>query len=214
MLGRNFWRSGSGPTWSIASNAPWVSIGQSLKARLAAPHISSTGVARMSGRPWPPNSVGPRMFPQPPCPDLSEASLKLGGVVTEPSFHFAPVRSPVAFSGESTSEANLPASSRIASTTSSVTSSHPSSLLTWSRPTTCLSTNFMSFNGATYSATALPLSPRAPLKRRWPGAQSDFCCQFGNDLEQVAHQPVVGDLEDRRFGILVDGDDHLAVLHP
>ena len=37
--------------------------------------------------------------------------------------------------------------------------------------------------------------------------------QLRHDLEQVAHEAVVGDLEDRRLGVLVDRDDHLAVLH-
>jgi len=32
-------------------------------------------------------------------------------------------------------------------------------------------------------------------------------------LEQVSHEAVVGNLEDGRLCILVDGDDHLAVLH-
>src|SRR5207342_403964 len=34
-----------------------------------------------------------------------------------------------------------------------------------------------------------------------------------HDLEQVADQADVGDLEDGRFLILVDGDDRLAILH-
>src|SRR3954470_4857332 len=38
--------------------------------------------------------------------------------------------------------------------------------------------------------------------------------QLGHDLEQVAHDAVIGHLEDRRFLVLVDGDDGLAVLHP
>lgn len=38
--------------------------------------------------------------------------------------------------------------------------------------------------------------------------------EFGQGLEQVADQPVVGDLEDRRLRVLVEGDDDLAVLHP
>src|SRR5690348_13561818 len=42
----------------------------------------------------------------------------------------------------------------------------------------------------------------------------DLLSELWHDLEEVAHQPVVGDLEDRRLGILVDGDNHLAVLHP
>src|SRR5258706_16471771 len=121
-------------------------------------------------------------------------------MVTVPSLYLAPWRSPVAFSGDRISEANLPASSRIASTRSSVTSSQPGSWFTWSSPTTCFSTPGMSFSGATYSPTFLSLS--------------DFRGQFRNDLEQISHQAVVGDLEDRRLGILVDRDDHLAVLHP
>src|SRR5690606_18990000 len=36
--------------------------------------------------------------------------------------------------------------------------------------------------------------------------------QFRHDLEQVADQADVGDLEDRRLGILVDGDDGAGVL--
>src|SRR3546814_13480632 len=40
-----------------------------------------------------------------------------------------------------------------------------------------------------------------------------FLFQLGQDLEQVADQDVVGDLENRRLLVLVDGDDHLAVLH-
>ena len=38
-------------------------------------------------------------------------------------------------------------------------------------------------------------------------------CQLGQQLEHVAHQPIVGDREDRRVGVLVDGDDHFRVLH-
>src|SRR5437763_9656378 len=34
-----------------------------------------------------------------------------------------------------------------------------------------------------------------------------------HDLEQVADDAVVGDLEDRRVGILVDGDDRARALH-
>src|SRR6478736_6479978 len=123
-------------------------------------------------------------------------------MVTAPSFHFAPARSPVALSGESTSLASLPASSRIASTTSSVTSSQPGSVFTWSRPTTCFSTNFMSFSGAWYSAIVV-----------LPACDSELRGQLRHELEEIAHEPVVGHLEDRRLGILVDRHDHLAVLH-
>src|SRR6478609_5228660 len=37
--------------------------------------------------------------------------------------------------------------------------------------------------------------------------------QLGHDLEQVTHDAVVGNLEDRRFLVLVDRHDGLAVLH-
>src|SRR6185503_9489837 len=104
----------SGPTWWIASIAPWVSIGHSLNARLAAPHISSTGVATRCGSPWPPYFVGDMMLFQPAPEYWRYASLNPGGVVTAPSFHLAPALSPVALSGESTSPANFAASSRIA----------------------------------------------------------------------------------------------------
>src|SRR5258706_11841017 len=36
----------------------------------------------------------------------------------------------------------------------------------------------------------------------------------GHDLEQIAHQAVVGDLEDGRIGVLVDGDDAAGRRHP
>src|SRR5438132_4582626 len=38
--------------------------------------------------------------------------------------------------------------------------------------------------------------------------------QLRHDLEQVADDAVVGDLEDRRLGILVDRDDGARALHP
>src|SRR5215211_7014206 len=38
--------------------------------------------------------------------------------------------------------------------------------------------------------------------------------QLGHDLEEIAHDAVVGNLENRGFLVLVDRDDGLAVLHP
>src|SRR5512135_2299186 len=38
--------------------------------------------------------------------------------------------------------------------------------------------------------------------------------QLRHRLEEVGHQPVIRHLEDRRLLVLVDRDDHLAVLHP
>src|SRR5688500_9436567 len=37
--------------------------------------------------------------------------------------------------------------------------------------------------------------------------------EFRQGLIKVGDQPVIGDLEDRRFLVLVDGDDQLGVLH-
>src|SRR3954469_19239564 len=41
----------------------------------------------------------------------------------------------------------------------------------------------------------------------------DLFGELGERLEEIAHQAVVGHLEDRRLGVLVDGDDGLAALH-
>src|SRR5207237_10413954 len=41
----------------------------------------------------------------------------------------------------------------------------------------------------------------------------EFLNHARHDLEQIAHDAVVGDLEDRRFLVLVDGDDAAADLH-
>src|SRR5688572_10912529 len=38
--------------------------------------------------------------------------------------------------------------------------------------------------------------------------------ELGQDLVEVAHDPQVGELEDRRVGVLVDRDDVLGALHP
>src|SRR5687768_6891209 len=40
-----------------------------------------------------------------------------------------------------------------------------------------------------------------------------FLLQLRQDLEQVADETVIGDLEDRRLGVLVDGDDDARILH-
>src|SRR5438105_2687912 len=83
----------------------------------------------------------------------------------------------------------------IASSTSSVTSSQPGSVLTCSRPTTCLMTNCISLMGATYSGTEFLLS-------RNRGLSLQLRRELRHDLEKVAHKPVVRDLEDRRFRVL------------
>ena len=45
-------------------------------------------------------------------------------------------------------------------------------------------------------------------------ALTDCSHQLWHHFEQIANQPVIRDLEDRRIGILVDGDDDLRFLHP
>src|SRR5690242_4862703 len=53
---------------------------------------------------------------------------------------------------------------------------------------------------------------RPSLEARRP-SQLQCLLQFRQELEQVADQAIVGDREDRRVGILVDGDDDLRILH-
>src|ERR1700733_2269940 len=43
-------------------------------------------------------------------------------------------------------------------------------------------------------------------------ALSQQFAQFGDDLEQVAHQSVIRHFKNRRLGVLVDGDDGAGVL--
>src|SRR5262247_4175167 len=98
--------------------------------------------------------------------------------------------------------------SSCALSTSAIFTSKPASAQTWAMP--------------------LPIwpAPMTPIfwiiaRLSFPGA---FCVssgmlfgqrrfEFGHGLEEVGHQAVIGDLEDRRLLVLVDGDDHLAVLH-
>src|SRR4029079_12107912 len=42
--------------------------------------------------------------------------------------------------------------------------------------------------------------------------ESDRLFELGHELEKIADEAVVGDLEDRRLGILVDRDDRAGVL--
>src|SRR5215203_5183531 len=43
---------------------------------------------------------------------------------------------------------------------------------------------------------------------------SQFRLEFRQRLVQVGHQSIVGDLEDRRFLVLIDSNNHLGVFHP
>src|SRR4051794_22930469 len=77
----------------------------------------------------------------------------------------------------------------------------------WPAPMTPMVRN-SGIGGEALRAGVLALTtPAAP----WP---LELVRQLGHDLEQVADQAVVGDLEDRRLLVLVDRDDDLRVLHP
>ena len=41
----------------------------------------------------------------------------------------------------------------------------------------------------------------------------ELCGELGQRRIKIGDQAVIGDLEDRRFLVLVDGDDDLGVLH-
>src|SRR5690348_13514358 len=56
-------------------------------------------------------------------------------------------------------------------------------------------------------------SPAAPKSRSHGLDASYLGNQRGNGLKKVLHEPVVGHLEDRSLGVLVDGHDDLRPLH-
>src|SRR5664280_1811880 len=57
-------------------------------------------------------------------------------------------------------------------------------------------------------------SPEASGGRARAGRGGSECGdEFGHGGEQVLHEPVVGNAEDRRLLVLVDGDDDLRILH-
>src|SRR5258708_8897021 len=62
-----------------------------------------------------------------------------------------------------------------------------------------------------------PMTPMRLIMLGTPGFRNSLLFdrggQLGHDLEKVADDAVVGHLEDRRFLVLVDRHDGLAVLH-
>src|SRR5215212_5800064 len=66
---------------------------------------------------------------------------------------------------------------------------------------------------------AIRLLPRTRLSlwRCWPGALASdfrqFLLEFRQNGEKVADEAVIRNLENRRFLVLVDGDDDLRILH-
>src|SRR5207302_3378365 len=202
IFGRYRFFCSSVPRRINASTAPAVSIVTSEKERFADFHISTTGVETILGSPCPPCSVGACSAFQPASTNWRYASLKPLGVVTFPFSHFEPSLSAGLLSGESTPLANFALSSRIWSTSSALTSSKPGSFATSARPASSCSTKCISRSGALYSLIDASEKPLSQLLH-----------QFRNDLEQVSDDPIVRDLEDGRFLVLVDGDDDAAVLH-
>src|SRR6266540_4295454 len=65
------------------------------------------------------------------------------------------------------------------------------------------------------SSTGCSIPSSGVRKIIWTSALRflDFLCQCRDDLKEVAHHSHVGDLEDRRFGIFVHGDDVARALH-
>src|SRR5438132_12376400 len=57
----------------------------------------------------------------------------------------------------------------------------------------------------------MPLLPASALPSF---ALGELGVELGHQLEEIADEAVIGDLEDRRLLVLVDGDDDLRVLHP
>src|SRR5262245_42547625 len=56
-------------------------------------------------------------------------------------------------------------------------------------------------------------APRSHSLRRSPAHLRELGRQFRQRLVEIGDKPVVGDLKDRRFLVLVDSHDHLRVLH-
>src|SRR5688572_5506116 len=63
--------------------------------------------------------------------------------------------------------------------------------------------------GSSYSPTLMNWSLLPTGAERLRGFR-----ELGQDLEDVTHDAVVGDLEDGRVGVLVDAHDHLGRRHP
>ena len=61
-------------------------------------------------------------------------------------------------------------------------------------------------------AQAIDAAARAASTLDADGLAADQALELRHDLEQIAHQAHVGDFEDRRFAVLVDGHDGARVL--
>src|SRR6478735_8048484 len=108
--------------------------------------------------------------------------------------------------GASTSVANFAASSRIASTRSGVASSLPGKAAIAASPASSFIANSMSRVGATYVVISVSFATGLPASGQQTG-------DFRYCLKQISHQTVIRHLEDRCVRVLVDGHDHLRILH-
>src|SRR5688500_17288079 len=100
MLGRYLVFCSSEPLTRIEAIAPWVRPLYISKLWLAEQRYSAIAVETMCGRPWPPYSGGADKVVQPLATNWSQACLKPGGVVTEPSsWRTQPASSPTRFRG-------------------------------------------------------------------------------------------------------------------
>src|SRR5579863_7581102 len=61
--------------------------------------------------------------------------------------------------------------------------------------------------------TPMRLSASSAIARPLLLPARELGVELGQDLEQVADEAVIGDLENRRFLVLVDRDDDLRILH-
>src|SRR5690606_31336209 len=127
---------------------------------------------------------------QPDSAKSRNAYRNPGVVVTTPSATVEGSTSPRTLSGATTSALNFAASPRTACTVSSFASSKPGRRRTSSSPASSRMTNIMSLSGAAYVMS-------------WLQGRSEVLHHLRHGGEQVRHQAVVGDAEDRRFLVLV-----------
>src|SRR5215467_1260579 len=65
----------------------------------------------------------------------------------------------------------------------------------------------------TANCAALPPARYATFDLRLPPELSEFLRELRKRLVEVGNKSVIGNLKDRRFLVLVDGDDDLRILH-
>src|SRR5690349_1811732 len=156
-LGRYACCSSGVPCACRHSYAPCDRPGYIVHAWFAEFIISYSALLTNAGKPWPPKSGSQPSAGQPASTYWRYASLKPFGVVTTPSpSYLQPSWSPLWFSGNSTSEQNLPASS---STWLIVSASRSACfgicLISASTFSSSCNTNCMSRNGAAYCPMSL-----------------------------------------------------------